>query len=348
MRGNLMEITHLLIPGTGRELWVGSPHSADSIYPRMVAEGASQLFFPGMSEAKGKFPEMTGKAIWPNRFTAEVIFDLQQKINRRPDGKAQRPTKGYFMSQFLLVPTKTEAEVLDTSGLKYYDDEVTFTRSRGKLYARLGDTQLVSVSCFFDPSRSDKNDASVAALVYTDEDGNLYVHRCYEVYGDMDEQCDMLKEFLLEYHIPMINVETNGCGAFFPSRLLKITTGTGIGVIEIHSSTNKQTRIMEAFEQPLLGKFLHISQKVKNSKFIIQLNEFNPVSRSQEDDYINSVADAIHEQPIRIGLGGQAGDIKVDGSWMHSKRDDEQGFDIELEGFSHDRSEPKRRGWSPR
>lgn len=334
MRENLKEANFILVPG-GTKLWVGTPHAQETVLNQVVDAGASSLFIPGMTDAVGEFPHMTGIPAWPERFGNDYIADLQLSV-QQDEGGPRRPSKGHFYSQFLLIPTHSDSETFDATRLKYYDSEVMFSPFKDHQEAHLlvenEKRELVSVSCFFDPSRSDRGDDSVLAIIYMDEKGRIYIHSTEAVLGDMDEQVTQICELLKTHRVPLVCVETNGCGLFFPPKLIKELEGTGIGVDEHYSTENKNKRIHEAFNQPLLGRLLYCSEQVKNSKFVSQLSGFNPATRRNEDDFVDSVGNAIlRGEPYMLGVGGGTSHIAVDTSWTTSRN---KGTEVQMDKFS--------------
>ncbi len=63
-----------------------------------------------------------------------------------------------------------------------------------------------------------------------------------------------IKELVLKYQIPLVRVEVNGPGSFAGKLLIQALKGTGCGVREEFSVTNKQKRILDAFEAPLSSR----------------------------------------------------------------------------------------------
>ena len=65
-----------------------------------------------------------------------------------------------------------------------------------------------------------------------------------------------IKELVLQYLIPVVCVEVNGPGSFAGKLLHQALKGNGCGGQEGFSITNKQKRILDAFEAPLSSRFL--------------------------------------------------------------------------------------------
>lgn len=145
----------------------------------------------------------------------------------------------------------------------------------------------------------------------TDARGHLYWHICQELTGELAEfddndkitggQVAQIKELVLRYQIPVVCVEVNGPGSFAGKLLRQALKGTGCGVREEFSVTNKQKRILDAFEAPLSSRFLWAHTDVLDGPMYDQMRDFNPTLTNQPDDFIDSGAGAISATPVRIG-----------------------------------------------
>lgn len=301
LRRKISESFNLLTPEIGRKLFIGTYHDTDSIYDDVTfAKKASRLRVPVITNTSGEFPFIKGTSNWPDRFTDEWIIDKQRECSGRAE----------FYSQYLLIPETIEGSELDPSLIAVYSQEVYFNSIMGRHSAWLGDptnkkegaVKIASVSAFWDPAFAQRRqDDSVLSIVFTTDDGHIYIHRVFALDGDPAEQCKQVKRFALEYRLPVINVEDNGQGGTVTSQMLLMALdGTGIGVNGVASRINKQTRIMDAFETPLYAKLIHMSDQVASSEFVNQLKDFRPSQTRQRDDYIDSVAYAIMQQPVRI------------------------------------------------
>lgn len=309
LRQKLQESTHILVP-RGKKLYIGTPHSYESIYPEIVAQGCSSLVLPLIINPTGEFPEIRGQSRWPERFD-------QEDITRR-----QRTSKkGNFLSQYQLIAVDVEDSFLDPAEVRTYGDEIEFSWAQGQQQAYIGDTRLAGVSAFWDPAlagRQRKGDSSVLAIVYSDTAGHYYIHRLISLHGDPDEQCGQVRDAALKWRVPVVQVETNGIGAFLPQVLLKHVRGLGIGVDGIYTSVKKEKKILEALETPLYAGALHIHEEVLKTPFIEQLRDFNPYKSAIHDDFIDAPASAIQAGPIRIGRGSALGGPVLDRWGEHS------------------------------
>lgn len=327
LRARLDEPTHVLVPG-GYELFVGTPHSYDSIYPEILGEsakddpfrsGASSLKVPVMTDVEGEYPAFTGTPVWPERFPLEEI------VKR---AKASL-TKGHFLSQYLLLPYNPAETVLDPTLINTYKGELEIHRANGGVVARVNGERVVGVSCFWDPSSAKLSaDDSVLAIVYASDHGHYYVHRAEKLEGDVHEQVESVIACMRNLEVPHVIIEQNGVGEFLPAIFRKAAAGKGVTCEGRYTSKNKVQKILEAYEVRLSGGFIHCHQSVMDGPFRTQLRDFNPRTAGRlKDDFIDSVASAIQVQPIRL----KAGHI---GERFSSWQQGHAGFEAQMDGVT--------------
>ncbi|EHU1763532.1 phage terminase large subunit [Acinetobacter baumannii] len=376
----LSEQTHIAIPGA-KKLWIGTPHTYDSLYEKIKKQKRVSTFILKMFEHekrvengekgqkvlldfepihsfagigigakyltknvhytcvnKGGTWEVTlleshyvidfySKGIWEERFTpAEMEI-------RREECK----TLNEWDSQYQMHAKPIGDVRLDPDKILAYDCEPYIKRANGELILMLGDRQMVGCSLKWDPSSGKlKSDVSSVALFFHDALGNKYWHRSISltgpdvitdeggniVGGQVWQLCDLIQEF----NVPRVVVETNGIGGFAPSSLKGALKKRGIqcGVTEQHAHQNKNKRILEAMEGPLMSGLLwaHISvlevgegENVEDSPQVKQMREWNPALSNQPDDYMDSAAGAIVEQPERIGKIHNKNTVKEAVNW---------------------------------
>jgi hypothetical protein len=177
----------------------------------------------------------------------------------------------------------------------------------------LGNVRLVGAKVRWDCSLGKvKSDASAVAVVFTDSMGRLYWHRAVALTGNLEEFADddttliggqikQLIDILKPLKIPQVVIETNGPGGFVPAIARKHLKRHGIAVREDHVTTNKQKRILDAFEPPLSSGFLWAHTSVLDGPAYTEMQAFNPAIKDQPDDYVDSAAGAIADTPVRIG-----------------------------------------------
>jgi hypothetical protein len=82
LRSRLHEISYVLVPG-GLQLYVGTPHSYDSIYAEEGREdGEAAPFLAGFQRLSIPLLDAGGESRWPERFTAEDIDEIRRRSLR--------------------------------------------------------------------------------------------------------------------------------------------------------------------------------------------------------------------------------------------------------------------------
>ncbi len=378
LRYRLGEQTHILVPG-GRKLFIGTPHTHDSLYDEVEAMGADcltiKLFekehridekqatarsyalpfrpeyvFVGIhigarllaegvdyqmtatgitfAEPPGTTVDCYAECAWPERFTP-VEMEKRRKETR---------TVNEWDSQYQLHSKPIGESRLDPERIREYNvqPEIRYANRTASMW--LGSQQIVGAVAWWDVATGKaKADASAFSLVLTDARGHLYWHVCQELIGDLAEfderdkitsgQVVQIRELVIRYQIPQVVVEVNGPGSFAGKLLRQALKGTGCGVREEFTITNKQKRILDAFEAPLSSRFLWAHSDVLDGPAYDQMRDFNPAVTNQPDDFIDSGAGAISETPVRIGklVGKPTAQGRED--WQPSDGDHEVAVD---------------------
>lgn len=302
LRERLGEIEYVLVPD-GLQLYVGTPHTYYSIYaaePRQEA-GETAPFLDGFVRLELPLLDEQGRSRWPERFTATRI----EAIRRR-----RGPNK--FASQMLLCPVNLAEGRLDPDRLRLYDDELDYSEGNGQALLRLGARRLVSASCLWDPSYGspDGGDASVVAALFTDEEGERWLHRVAylthdpartEAVDEATQLCRQVARFLADNHLPAVTLETNGLGKFLPGLLRREIAAAGLActVVEKASRRNKELRIVEAFDAVLAAGRLHAHRGVWDTPFIAEMREWRPGGRTR-DDGLDAVSGCLLGEPVRL------------------------------------------------
>jgi len=352
LRYRLGEQTHILVPG-GRKLYIGTPHTHDSLYDeveamgadcltiklfekehridekqatarsyalpfrpeyvfvgihigaRLLAEGVDyQLTATGITfaEPPGTTVDCYAECAWPERFTPAEMEKRRQETR----------TVNEWDSQYQLHSKPIGESRLDPERIREYNvqPEIRYANRTASMW--LGSQQIVGAVAWWDVATGKaKADASAFSLVLTDARGHLYWHVCQELIGDLAEfderdkitggQVVQIRDLVIRYQIPQVVVEVNGPGSFAGKLLRQALKGTGCGVREEFTITNKQKRILDAFEAPLSSRFLWAHSDVLDGPAYDQMRDFNPAVTNQPDDFIDSGAGAISETPVRIG-----------------------------------------------
>jgi len=354
LRYRLGEQTHILVPG-GRKLYVGTPHTHDSLYDEQEKLGADCLTIRMFAQehrtekavividagfapeyvfigiGKGARLMAPGVDYWVEgakiRFAAlpEGMIDCYagcswpDRFNRAELEKRRRETRtiNEWDSQYQLHSKPIGEVRLDPERIIPYDLKPKLATANRQAVLTLGNVRIISAACRWDCALGKVDaDASAISLVYSDAAGRLYWQFAVGLTGDIDEQCNQVRNLVLEYHIPSVTVETNGPGGFVPPILRKHLKGQGgkkplpaivCGVVEDHASTNKNKDILDAFEAPMSIGLLWAHVDVLDGPLWDQMKDWNPAVKEQPDDYLDSGARAIRANPVRIGNGQLAG-----------------------------------------
>lgn len=344
LRKRLGEQIHIAVPGAKR-LFVGTPHTHDSLYDDLAASGADVLKIPlfGKEQRFGEKDRETGQTEFQCRFLPDLVFvgigkhttvavegehftrsgttlrfhvapvgtidcyadnawperfTLEEMVERRK----QCRTLNEWDSQYQLHAKPIVDVRLDPVRIIPYDVTPVLRMANRRVVMMLANVQIVGVSAYWDCSLGKlTSDASAFTVLLTDEAGRLYMQVCEALEGNIDDQCRRIRELVVQYQIPRVEVETNGPGGFVPPILRKHLKKTGCGVGEVWNTTNKNKRILDAWEAPLDSGFLWSHIDVLNGPLWDQMMEWNPAVKEQPDDYLDSGAGAIASTPVRIG-----------------------------------------------
>lgn len=264
-------------------------------YTKVLREGQGYAFADGMvtlPEPPRATIDCYAQNAWPERFTFDEMAERRKQCR----------TLNEWDSQYQLHAKPIVEVRLNPEKIIPYDITPRINRANHSIGMWLGGVQIVGAAAYWDCALGKiGSDASVFALVLTDEPGRLYLQVCKALTGTVDDQSRAIREYVVQYQIPRIVVETNGPGGFVPPILRKHLAKTGCGVGEIFQTSNKNKRILDAWEAPLDSGFLWAHVDVLNSPMWDQMMEWNPAVKSQPDDYLDAGAGAIAETPVRIG-----------------------------------------------
>jgi len=238
---------------------------------------------------------------WPDRFPDSNI----EAIRRRTG-------KNKFESQMMLQPVNISESRLDPDLMQLYEHELQYHEHNRMASLTLNDTKMMSASCWWDPSfgSPDKGDASVIAAVYSDDNGVYWLHALRYMTHDpkrlneADEAtqlCRQVVEFVKEFYLPSVCLETNGVGKFLPGLLRRELEKEGVvcAVLEKHSRINKAERILSAFDVVLASRALNVHRNVWKTAFPTEMREWVPAT-SAKDDALDAVAGCLLSEPVRL------------------------------------------------
>jgi hypothetical protein len=301
LRERLAEAEFILTPG-GTILFVGTPHTEDSLYRHPREEGA---FLRGYRRLAVPVMNAAGASAWPERFPREAIAALRDRV-----GPLQ------FQRQMLLQPVAASAVRLDPAAIIRYADEPDYREAQGRGVLTLLGHRLVSGGGFWDPAygRPGAGDASVLACCFADGDGRAFLHRLAYLTHDpaaaldpATQQCRRAAAILGELLLPVVRVETNGIGKFLPALLRRELAQAGIAcqVIEHASTKAKEDRILAALEPALAARRLHAHESVFRTPFPGEMSEWRPGAAGARDDALDAVAGCLLAEPVRLVRGAR-------------------------------------------
>lgn len=226
LRYRLGEQTHILVPG-GRQLYIGTPHTHDSLYDEQERMGADcltirmfqhehrieaatgtryalpfvpEMVFSGIGEpAKvlhpGKDYTMHGRVIVFRKAPAALVdfyagSAWPERFTPAEMQKRRRKTRtiNEWDSQYQLHSKPITDTRLDPDRLVPYDVEPTIRKANGETVMMLGNARIVAAAFRWDPASGKlTSDVSAVAVVLQDEDGRRYVHRISRLLGDVAE-----------------------------------------------------------------------------------------------------------------------------------------------------------------
>ena len=258
LRYRLGEQTHILVPG-GSTLYIGTPHTHDSIYDEIEAMGADCLTIRMFEKEQRIEPNSPAKVAI--KFRPDVVFSgigkfsvlLQEgkdyhyadgviEFSEPPktlidcyagcawperftipvllDRRQKCRTIGEWDSQYQLHSKPIGQSRLDPESMLAYLAEPVIRFANNDSQMWLGPVQIVGASTYWDVSLGKlKSDASAFSVVFTDSFGRLYWHVCKELEGSLDSQCQTVCDIVERYALGGVTVETNGPGGFVPASL---------------------------------------------------------------------------------------------------------------------------------
>jgi hypothetical protein len=226
LRYRLGEQVHIAVPGAPK-LYVGTPHTHDSIYDEVRKLGANAMIVPMFQQAHRI--ERAERARYEIGFAPEYMFAgigrgarlLREHIDYRVEGdvlvlaapggelldcyagaawperfdrdemqKRRRETRtlNEWDSQYQLQSKPVTQVRLDPARIVPYDVQPTFRRANGAESMWLGKQQIVGAACRWDPSSGKlKSDVSGVGVALQDEAGRRYLQAILALTGEVAE-----------------------------------------------------------------------------------------------------------------------------------------------------------------
>ncbi len=225
LRYRLGEQTHILVPG-GRQLYIGTPHTHDSLYDEQEQLGADCLTIRMFEQAHRI--ELSKPGTYPLGFVPELVFSgigkpaklleegrdyimrgktlvlkvasglvdcyagcaWPERFDRAELLKRRRKTRtiNEWDSQYQLHSKPIHDIRLNPDRMVAYDCEPVWKRANGEWVMLLGGARIVGASCRWDPASGKlRSDVSAVAATLQDESGRRYLHRVKALTGDLAE-----------------------------------------------------------------------------------------------------------------------------------------------------------------
>ena len=224
MRSRLSEQVHIMVPGA-RHLFIGTPHTHDSLYDEQQRLGADcltirmfhqehrieaatereyslpfapDMVFSGIGEyAKLLRPDadytLAGKTITFKKAPAALVdfyagSSWPERFTPPEMAKRRRKTRtiNEWDSQYQLHSRPLSETRLNPDRLIPYDCEPVITKANGETIMMLGGARIVGMAMRWDPSSGKLgSDVSATAVLLQDEEGRRYIHRVGRLLGDL-------------------------------------------------------------------------------------------------------------------------------------------------------------------
>ena len=270
---------------------------SDIVYKKI---GFSTPFLRGFKTLKIPIVDASGVPAWPEMFPLSAVEDLQRTVGAR-----------HFASQMMLQPVSIERVRLDPGAIHFYDDDFNPQN------AHIGDNIITGATVYWDPSLGHtKSDGSVCVIIYRDDKlHRIFVHDVrYLTVDDNDEhpmatQCERVLDFMSQYNMRRINVETNGIGNALPEILRDSAARRGFGLVVsgVVNNKRKSDRIIDTIEPILSTGRLYCATRVQSTPLLAEMIGWSPAGYSTHDDGIDAVAGAILATPTPVHPIARAG-----------------------------------------
>lgn len=303
LRDRLMELDYILTPH-GTQIYIGTPHHYETIYQTQ----GDDAFLINFMSLKVPIINDRGQSQWPERFPMDMINALKLKSGPY-----------HFQSQMMLEPQNINEGRFDANAIHIYDGDIEYTESNHTAQLSINGIKMAYAVAWWDPAfaaHGRVSDQSILAILFADHDGRFYLHhvamiaaRTQDVDDEATQQCRQVAQWLKQFHVPHVAVETNGLGKFLPSILRReiVKTRAGAFVQEITSRKAKSLRILESFDVVLAARALFVHRSVLQTDFRRQLKDWTPTATSTRDDILDAVAGALSLHPVRIAQGKNTG-----------------------------------------
>lgn len=235
MRYRLGEQTHCMVPGA-RQLFIGTPHTHESLYDEMAAMGADCLTIP--MYAQEYRIENADRTSYSVPFVPDVVFygigkstrellkgkdwtlqDGRIVFKHAPSGlvdlyagsawpdrfthdemvarRKKCKTVNEWDSQYQLHAKPIHEVRLNPDRMEIYALEPVIRTANGETVMTLGNVRIAGASVRWDPAGGKlMSDVSAVAVCLQDENGRRYLHRVQALEGDVAQFADDGREII--------------------------------------------------------------------------------------------------------------------------------------------------------
>lgn len=305
LRQRLSELEYIVTP-KGNILLIGTPHSAKSLYNiNFQHEDFDTLNYTSLSVP---VVDDKGISVWPEKFSNHRIKELRKRTSEHK-----------FYAQMMLQPHSSLNKGLHPHRIHWYDNDLEYFEANGCGVLKLNGIKLISGTCAWDPAIGKINCCdSVIACVFVDSNGKYYLHDIeYIVTKPNDsidsatQQCQAVVRFARRNYVPYVTIENNGIGQFLPGLLRTTFRNMGgneaVGELTVH--TNKEERIISAYDTLLSAGRLFVNQNLKDSKWYQEIQDWQPKSYINIDG-LDAVAHCLLLEPVRFGINYNSFDAR--------------------------------------
>lgn len=264
--------------------------------------GFSTPFLRGYKTLKIPIVDAAGVPTWPEMFPISAIENLRTTVGAH-----------HFASQMLLTPVAPERIRLDPGAIHFYTDEFNPQN------ARIGDNIITGATIYWDPSLGrTKSDGSVCVIIYRDDKTHrIFIHDVmYLVIDDNDEhpmatQCERVLNFMTNYNMRRICVETNGIGNALPEILRECAGKRSMDIVvqNIVNNKRKSDRIIDTLEPILSTGRLYCASRIQSTPLLSEMIGWTPLGGNTHDDGIDAISGAISVTPVPVRPNGRVGRI---------------------------------------
>ena len=235
-------------------------------------------------------------------FPVQSIVELQSTVGAR-----------HFASQMMLNPISPERIRLDPGAIHFYDDDFNPQN------AHIGENSITGAALYWDPSLGrTASDGSVCVMLYRDDNSHkIFIHDVlYLVVADNDNhpmatQCNRVLDFMAQYDMRRICVETNGIGNALPEILRESAMHRGFNIVvqNVVNNKRKSDRIIDTLEPVLSTGRMYCASHVQSTPLLSEMIGWSPIGYTTHDDGIDAVAGAILVAPVPVRPLGRMGRI---------------------------------------